>query len=304
MPADVHEPAFVINGAGAPKGLSVLEHVEWAQSLQHPDAVSLSTRVDADQQEAIDYELTATPSAIDFRRSELVASLTLQAHALRMEAQTWRQDNGIDHLNMCDYLNGPFVHYLLGWSGYSNEDSSLGDDIAGFPMVGPFPPSGPDTQPLKKAKKTSITIQDLCGVAAQSNGEIVTSIRRSQFDDDLIKIAIDDAVAGFNSEPMPLSSWHMSEVNLARRIPVREERADGWRTRPVDDESENYVNAAAHPCDTTVYDDILTLVIPVLIFLQASMKPRFWKRDVKKAFRWMLVKRSHSRFAWSVFPWR
>lgn len=83
---------------------------------------------------------------------------------------------------------------------------------------------------------------------------------------------------------------------------MREERADGWRTRPVDDETENYVNMAAAPCDATVYDDIMTLVYPVLCFVDASAPLRFWKRDVKKAFRWMVVKRSHSRYAWSVFP--
>ena len=104
--ADVGEPAFVVNGAGAPIGHSVMEHVEWCQSLRHPDAVSLSTRMDADQRNAVEYELAATPPAIDYLRSELVAALTLQAHTLNVEAETWRQNSGIGHLKMCNELNG------------------------------------------------------------------------------------------------------------------------------------------------------------------------------------------------------
>lgn len=75
-------------------------------------------------------------------------------------------------------------------------DSCLSDDVSGFPLVGPFPPSGPDTQPLKKTRRTPMTIMELCAGAPEKNREIIDSIRLSPHDDDLMTIAIEDAVIG------------------------------------------------------------------------------------------------------------
>jgi hypothetical protein len=303
LPIDMGAP-FVVNGGGAVKGMGILEQVEWAKCLIHPDSTPKTEMLDDLQKVAVQYELSTSTPEIDEMRCEWLARHTLIAHSLLSEAEDWKTAHGIQDLAMCKNLNGPFIKYLISSSMYTDEDKELATDIAGFPLVGTFPPSGPDTQPMKKPKRCMIGIEKLVEIAPQINVGIVDSLRSSEFDDDLMEIAMTDAAMGFNSPPRPLEKWHMEEVNLCRRIPVREERAGKWRTRPVDDESENMVNMAAVPCDATVYDDLLLLVLTVLLFLQEGLKVMLWKRDVMKAFRWMLIQRSHARFAWSVFSWK
>ena len=51
------------------------------------------------------------------------------------------------------------------------------------------------------------------------------------------------------TEPVPLEDIDLTEVTLTRRIPVREHRAKGWRTRTVDHATESLINGATFPFD-------------------------------------------------------
>ena len=54
---------------------------------------------------------------------------------------------------------------------------------------------------------------------------------------------------------------------MTRRIPIREERSDGWRTRVVDNLTESEVNVATSPVDKTIYDGLVELVMIIKWFL-------------------------------------
>ena len=68
-----------------------------------------------------------------------------------------------------------------------------------------------------------------------------------------------DAKQGFMSMPEPWDGEVESRM-LTRRIPVREERQSGWRTRMVDHATESMLNEATRPCDCTQNDNLDTLV--------------------------------------------
>ena len=98
-------------------------------------------------------------------------------------------------------------------------------------------------------------------------------------------------------------------MNLTRRIPVREERESGWRTRVVDHGTESMINEATRPCDKVQHDDIGLLAFIVAFMLERSVMAKLWKRDISSAsdaFRFVLVTRSLPGllgFQVGVFGW-
>ena len=53
----------------------------------------------------------------------------------------------------------------------------------------------------------------------------------------------------FLSEPVPLEDMDLTGVTLTRRIPVREHRAKGWKTRIVDHTTASLLNGATFSSD-------------------------------------------------------
>ena len=90
-------------------------------------------------------------------------------------------------------------------------------------------------------------------------------------------------------------------MTLTRRIPVREHRAKGWRTRTVDHATESLINGATFPSDRVHHDTIDVLICILLMFMTAGFEPRMWKRDVSKAFRRCPISVEHLDLSWVVF---
>jgi hypothetical protein len=84
-------------------------------------------------------------------------------------------------------------------------------------------------------------------------------MRPSEWDDDLMNLAFEEAGIGCNSEPRILTHENVLTYTLCRRVPVKEERASGWRKRAVDDETEAGINPATVQDHATVYNDISKL---------------------------------------------
>ena len=82
----------------------------------------------------------------------------------------------------------------------------------------------------------------------------------------------------------------LERVTLTRRIPVRELRSKGWRTRVV-----------TVPQDRAQHETLDALVEVVLHFFDHACYVRRWKRDVSQAFRRVPVAPEHLQFIWGVW---
>ena len=98
-----------------------------------------------------------------------------------------------------------------------------------------------------------------------------------------------------------LNSSTKCRKSLTRRIPVREERQAGWRTRTVDHETESRINEATRPADTVRNDSLDILVFMLTFLLAMGVDPEMWKRDISSAFRRVPILATHLDLAWAVW---
>ena len=294
---------LVPNGLGAPKGFTPEEHAAWALRTQHPYEYKLDTDLDEDLRHALEFECSHEQivAGIHSSRQMMKDELTTLAAECDCQREAWVDTHGLTGHPLAQKMHGPLFTLLVQETGYSAFDATLANDIAGFPLLGQLPPSGPDVKELKSAGPT-MSIEELLAHRRVENLAIVNSLRTSEWDHELFELAMEDAEFGCSSKPVPLTDWHVSNVTLCRRIPIREERSKGWRARPVDHETECGVNPATSSVDSVVYDGISTMVFSALFFTRAGVQPSMWKRDVHKAFRRLIIKKEHGEFAWSVFP--
>ena len=90
---------------------------------------------------------------------------------------------------------------------------------------------------------------------------------------------------------LPAREFQPSDMQhqlFTRRIPVREERPSGWRTRVADHATESGVNLATWQLDALRHDTVDCLVW-IVLQLQGADYLHMWKRDVKRAFKRLLV---------------
>ena len=87
-PCNASDP-FVSRGRGAPKGLSVFEHVVLSFSLNHPLSTSV-VDLPGDLVTALDFVIENSPCQVDQLRSERLHRLTMKAHELEKERSAWR----------------------------------------------------------------------------------------------------------------------------------------------------------------------------------------------------------------------
>ena len=124
-----------------------------------------------------------------------------------------------------------------------------------------------------------------------------------EYMEDVWKETWNDYELGAMTAPEPLTPEHLKHVNVARRFPVRELRASGWRTRVVDHETENAVNLATHMSDRTKGDTLDSLVQLLRLAHQRGLSVALWKRDISRAFRRVPVRAAHLPFAFVVFEY-
>ena len=102
---------------------------------------------------------------------------------------------------------------------------------------------------------------------------VLVGVRELPLPDDVFDITRDDAASGFLTEPVPLEDMDLTVVTLTRRIPVREHRAKGWRTRTVDHATASLINGATFPSDRVHHDTIDVLICILLIFWRLVLSP-------------------------------
>ena len=181
-------------------------------------------------------------------------------------------------------------------------DEALNEDIVCFPLVDTLPPvrySCQDRPP--KPRDTPVTLEQLRAHREALNLLVLSGVKELPYSDEVFDITCEDAEQGFMSEPVPIDTVDLSQVSLTRRIPVRELRAKGWRTRTVDHATESLINDATKPTDRVRHDTVDVLITILLSFLAAARSPRMWKRFVSEAFRRCPIAEAPLDLSWVIF---
>ena len=290
------------DGYGSPKGLTIAEQIQWASTQLHPFELQWNDILSDRVKQAVKFECTHDPADIDAMRLSLLELVTSMAEKLAPEQARWRLSLPPCQQKAASKLHVPWLIWLARWSGYDRIDLDLiGDLRAGFPFLGELPPLAEYTKPVKPVWYERISIAQLVADRYERNCNVIESLRASEWSQDIWETSILDAEEGFNSRPRPVFDADYTSRTFCKRLPVREERSKGWRTRVVDEETDSGVNPATVPVDSTHYESADVLIAIVLEFFHYKVPIRMWKRDISKAFRRLLLRAAHLPFASSVF---
>ena len=100
---------------------------------------------------------------------------------------------------------------------------------------------------------------------------------------------------------MLLEHLDLRHASVPRRLPVREQRPNGMRTRPVDHLTESGINPATRPLDAIIHETAEHFLSLLLVCLQGKMSPKMWKRDVSEALRRVPILPESQDLCWAVF---
>ena len=125
-----------------------------------------------------------------------------------------------------------------------------------------------------KPREHSIDVELVRAQRETLNALVLTGVKELPFSEDVLALTTEDAEQGSITHPVPIHDVDLTQVNLTRRIPVRELRSKGWRTRPVDHATESLIKDTTKPDDRVHHDTVDVLVVILLSFLAAARCPR------------------------------
>ena len=292
---------LVPNGMGAPVGLEPLDHVQWALTVDHP-AASPPSKVTVELSQAIEFESKHSADEIDSFRNEKLYQYVRLAKDMEKARADWCNKSHTLNRPVVEQIHGPLLKALLAEASGSEDtfQGLLQDCLQGFPLVGDLPPCEGATIPgvPKSFPKTRLDTEDLRSNRKDYNKAVLAKLKELPHSEDILPQAQKDAAQGFMTNPRLLKEEDVEKVNLTRRIPVREERESGWRTRVVDHKTESMINTATRPFDKLQHDDIDVLAFIVTCFLILGILPKLWKRDISSAFRRVPIWAEHLDLAW------
>ena len=287
---------FVPHGLGAMKGLSPLEHVAFSLSASHPS--ESRKQLEETLKDAIEFECGHEVGEIDeFRCFRLNQFLRLHA-SLQQEHLEWVRQAPTELQGHAAKIHGPLWKVVLQQCGIPCE-RFLHDLQFGFPLVGHLAPC--EGESVACQFEAAITVDELVNGRRDINERVIASVRELPFSSDILSQALQDSAQGFMSTPRAFTPHDASHLSLTRRIPVREERSKGWRTRVVDHSTESMVNAATVPCDRIKHHTLDDLADMVMCFFESNCQVSLWKVDISQAFRRVPIKSEHMQFAWTVW---
>lgn len=276
--------------------MSPLEHVAFALHVPHPSEVPLP--MDLELRDAIQFECAATAEAIDAWREVMLGRLVHLHASLQTEQDEWVQGAPVALQPCVASFHGPLWRMLLEECGVP-ADSFLQHLQQGFPLVGQLPPCECESRPHVFPDVASV--RELRQARPWLNQEVLESVKELPYSADILSQTLADSAMHFMTLPRPLMPEDLQTKSFTRRIPVREERASGWRTRVVDHMTESGVNLCTQPVDKIRHDNLDTLSEIVLKYFEADCPVHLWKRDISQAYRRVPVAMTHWEFAWVVW---
>ena len=265
----------------------------------HPLEVG-SIELDPDVQQAIEFEISTQPADIDVIRQRVLDFWTERALELREEQQLWAREAAVEIRPIVSRLHGPLAREMADAIRY--EDPGVVDAWQlGFDYVGELPAGSVAVRPGLPKPLGFLKPAELRSRRSALNRLVTSKLKASDWDQDVLEQTIEDVDFGAMAVPWKLSQWHLDNVSLSRRIPVREERDGSMRTRVVDHKSESEINLATQPTEKLSHDTIDSMVKMVQQFVVNGCSPLMWKRDIGKAFRRLPVRVDHLDLSWVVF---
>ena len=295
----IDDNPYVPDGCGQPKGLSKLEQVTWQLQQKHPLQVE-DIFLNEDLKMAVAFELDHDVNEIDGYRNVVLNRLAGRAEALQGEQRRWAEqaDPRIRHL--VAGIHGPLVAELCIEMGFK-DDRLVHDLLCGFPYIGILPESHEAVKKEVPRPLGYVTWDNLKEDRRASNDNILAKLRASEWEDDIWAQTQEDIALGAMANLVRASDLDLSQVTLSRRLPVREERQQGWRTRVVDDKTESGINEACQPQERLTHDTLDMLIAIILAFIQKGVQPALWKRDISRAFRRVAIAAEHLELSWVAF---
>ena len=183
-----------------------MEHIAFALRARHPDEEDQLHSVLPDRVRlALDWEKDRGSQDIDAFRLASFRELESRAASVR-NGMACSQPPDSDCNPVAARLNLPLFHSLFTELNYQALDPNLLDDLAGFPLVGQLPRSGPDARPDGRPTWNPVEVEQLRRERKDRNVRIIAEMRPSEWDDDLTKLTLEDSREGFCSVPQLLTS--------------------------------------------------------------------------------------------------
>ena len=107
------------------------EHIAWALETTQPQKLDRDLSLDEDLQNAIDFELSASPEEIDAFRDAQFASLTSLGAQLKSAQETWCRDAHACVQPLVSRLYGPLFEVVAGMLDYHLDDALF---VKGFSL--------------------------------------------------------------------------------------------------------------------------------------------------------------------------
>ena len=228
-------PFLVPFGLGAPVGLSPEMHVEFARQVKHP--ASQLREFPQDVLDAIEFEGSSSAEEIDAFRSNVLHRVCQLASQLQDEQARWVADAPAAIQGLVARIHGPLWEALLQTAHVQAPDF-LRSLREGFPIVGELPLCEGGAVPA--CFPSAGTVSDLRERREFLNLAVLKAVKEIPFSGDIGPQVEKDCQLGAMTLPRPLEPEDIRAVTLTRRIPVRELRSKGWRTRVVDHETEKW----------------------------------------------------------------
>ena len=137
-PLPSHNP-LVPDGDGQPKGLAILEQVEWMKAAPHPLDLK-QVDIDPDLAKAIAFELASTPSAIDAHRFVVLEHWRSRAAALEPARARWLRKVDPALKQIVTRIHGPLAYEIMDTIDY--EDRPGRGVAQRLPLRGKAPEGG------------------------------------------------------------------------------------------------------------------------------------------------------------------
>lgn len=279
-----HQSPYVRDGAGAGKGLSELEHVQWARFLNH-EMVVQEPPMEWDMQRALKQEMLLEHQEIyELRETELKRLVARSAWLLQEKAGLMLSVPPALQ-NMLEDVNLPLIQVLLR-EVFVHDHKLFENLVEGFPVLGLLPDVNYGCKPMPEAKRHMLSQEWLRQIREANNRKVISKIKESEHSEDVWQQTIQDAMLDGMTWPIEIQDYHILHTTLCRRIAVREYREDkaAWRTRTVDHFSECFVNQATTSTWTKVCDDLSTLHKLLMTYMKNGEEPQLWKQDIASAW--------------------
>ena len=174
---------------------------------------------------------------------------------------------------------------VLELCAHCSHDLYLASDLQkGLPFVGVLPRS-PDFCKTGGEQVCDLSVAEFREQRTERNTYVMSRVVPSEWSSDVWDSTVADAQAGYITPPVPVHHLDFSLISLTRRLPVREERQKGMRTRSVDHFTESGINPATRPQDALTHETVDHFISLLVTYMSVGVAPLMWKRDVAKAFR-------------------